>query len=494
MVVIDFETYWDKEFSLSKMTTEAYIRDPRFEVIGVSVKKNTDPIVWFSGNHEDTKTFLQGLHLENEVVVAHNAVFDCAILNWIYGIRPKCIVDTLSMARPITGLTVGGSLRALAEFFGIGEKGTEVYNTLGKHRADFTPEELEAFGRYCDTDVQLTYDLLPHLKKHTTKTELFLTDLTIRMFTEPVIELDKEMLEEHLKDVVAKKEEMFRKIGCEDRTRIMSNDQFAEWLKEAGVEPPTKISPTTGKETWAFAKTDEAFKELLNHPNPEVQALVTARLSGKSTIEETRTQAFLDIAKRGPMPIMLNYYGAANTGRMSGGDGTNPQNLPRGGVLRQAMRAPEGYTLVACDSSQIEARTLAWFCGQQDLVDDFKHNVDIYSKFASNVYGKPINKHDHPEERHVGKTCLAEGTEVLTNHGWKAIETVTTDDLLWDGEEWVNHSGIIQNGTKTCLSMYGLTATPDHLCWDGKKFVPWEELTADGQALETAISSVNLPI
>lgn len=177
----------------------------------------------------------------------------------------------------------------------------------------------------------------------------------------------------------------------------------------------------------------------------------------------------------------------------SGGDGTNPQNLPRGGVLRQAMRAPDGYTLVACDSSQIEARTLAWFCGQQDLVDDFKHNVDIYSKFASNVYGKPINKHDHPEERHVGKTCLAEGTEVLTNHGWKAIETVTTDDLLWDGEEWVNHSGIIQNGTKTCLSMYGLTATPDHLCWDGKKFVPWEELTADGEALVTAIRSVNLP-
>lgn len=177
----------------------------------------------------------------------------------------------------------------------------------------------------------------------------------------------------------------------------------------------------------------------------------------------------------------------------SGGDGTNPQNLPRGGALREAICPPEGYTLVACDSSQIEARTLAWFAGQTDLIKAFANGEDIYSKFASSVYGKPINKHEHPEERHVGKTCLAADTEVLTNHGWKRIMDVTTADLLWDGEEWVKHNGVIEQGTKSTLSFCGITATPDHLCWTGTKFEPWQTLIGDSNLFQSALSSASLP-
>lgn len=419
MLTIDFETYWDKDFSLSKMTTESYIRAPQFEVIGVSIKKDNGPIEWVSGDDQIIKQALLERGAQNDVCVAHNAAFDMAIMNWRYGIRPRVIVDTLSMSRPITGLSVGGSLRALGEYFGIGEKGTEVYNTQGKHRKDFTPEELERYGRYCQQDVNLTYQLLQKLLPLSTAQEMYLIDLTIRMFTEPVLQLNSELLETHLERVKADKQALLDSVAHGDRSAFMSNDKFAELLRAEGVEPPTKVSEKTGKTAYAFAKTDAGFQALLDHPNERVQALASARLGLKSTLEETRTQAFLDIARRGPMPVMLNYYGAANTGRMSGGDGTNPQNLPRGGALREAICPPEGYTLVACDSSQIEARTLAWFAGQNDLVEAFANGEDIYSKFASSVYGKPINKHEHPEERHVGKTCilgLGYGTGALKLH------------------------------------------------------------------------------
>lgn len=407
MVVIDFETYYSKEFSLSKITTEEYIRSPQFEVIGVCVKEDDGPVEWITGSHEEVKAQL--LKYDLSVVCCHNTAFDGAILSWVFDIHPRLLVDTLSMSRPIigakTGGMVGGSLRALSEHFGIGHKGTEIYNTLGKHRADFTPEELERFGEYCKQDVRLTYELWKIFAPTFPLLETALINVTLKMFTEPAIVLDKPLLEKHLAEVKAKQAELLTKVGV-DRSVFMSNDKFAEMLRSRGVEPPTKVSPTTGKTAYAFAKTDPGFQALLSHPNEEIQALAAARLGVKTTIEETRTQAFIDVASRGTLPAMLNYYGALNTGRFSGGGGLNVQNLPRGGVLRHSMRAPDGYAVVACDSSQVEARTLAWFAGQEDLVSDFTHGRDVYSGFATEIYQKPITKHDNPEERHVGKRCI----------------------------------------------------------------------------------------
>ena len=310
LVVLDFETFYSKDFSLSKMTTESYIRDPRFEVIGVSVKIDSGDIRWITENIGEE---LKALHLENHQVLCHNTAFDGAILSWIYDIHPKFLLDTLSMARPLTGLTVGGSLRALSKLFGLGEKGTEIYNTLGKRKKDFTRSELDAFGVYCRQDVNLTYHLFKKLLPYTTKGELVIIDMMLRMFTEPKIVLDKPRLEAHLADVRAKKQELLSKIPF-TKDQLMSNNLFAEVLKSLGVVPPTKVSPTTGKETFAFAKTDDGFKELLEHPNEDVQAVAAARLGTKSTIEETRTENMIGIANRGPLPVLLNYWGGS-TGR-----------------------------------------------------------------------------------------------------------------------------------------------------------------------------------
>lgn len=310
LVVLDFETFYSKDFSLSKMTTESYIRDPRFEVIGVSVKIDSGGIRWITENIGEE---LKALHLEEHQVLCHNTAFDGAILSWIYDIHPKFLFDTLSMARPLTGLTVGGSLRALSKLFGLGEKGTEIYNTLGKHKKDFTRSELDAFGVYCRQDVNLTYHLFKKLLPYTTKGELVIIDMMLRMFTEPKIVLDKPRLEAHLADVRAKKQELLSRIPF-TKDQLMSNNLFAEVLKSLGVVPPMKVSPTTGKETFAFAKTDDGFKELLEHPDERVQAVAAARLGTKSTIEETRTENMIGIANRGPLPVLLNYWGGS-TGR-----------------------------------------------------------------------------------------------------------------------------------------------------------------------------------
>ena len=494
LITVDFETFYSKDFSLSKMTTEAYVRSPEFEVIGVGVKVEDGPEQWFSGTMEETKAFLDQFDWANSHAIAHNMAFDGAILSWHFGIVPYRYIDTLSMARPVTQATVGGSLAKLAKKFCLGEKGTEVINALGKRLADFTPQDLAQYGEYCKNDVQLTYNLYHVLEQFSTPQEMFIIDLMIRMYTDPVLELDKELLTEHLEAVQAKKNKLLAKVEqIAGGPELMSNQQFAEVLKKLGVEPPTKISARTNKETYAFGKNDLAFKALLEHPDERVQAVVAARFGVKSTLEETRTASFIGISERGALPIMLNYYGA-HTGRASGGDKINLQNLPRGGALRAAIRAPEGHALVASDSSQIEARVVAWLAGEDNLVAAFAEGRDIYSEFATSVYGKTVTKADKVE-RFVGKTCVSEGTLVLSDSGWKPIELVTTADLLWDGEEWVCHHGLVNNGIKPTLSLCGAWLTPDHQVLSGTQWLEAQSAVQDEstlcRVLERAVE--NLP-
>lgn len=410
IVTIDFETYYDKDYSLSKMTTEQYVRSPLFEVIGVGVKVNDYPTDWYSG--DNIGKFLKSLDYSKRAILCHNTAFDGAILSWHFGIRPKLWLDTLSMARPLHNATVGGSLAKLVTYYGVGTKGNEVVAALGKRRADFTEAEITQYGKYCINDVDMTKKLFAKMKVDFPASELLIIDQTLRMYTEPVIELDVPLLKKHLKEVKEQKHDLLEMLGRDMRNTgdwldvLMSNDKFAAYLQSLDVEPPTKISLKTGKESWAFAKTDKGMTDLLEHPDVRVQAVVSARMGVKSTLEETRTEALIGVAGRGRLPIMLNYYGA-HTGRFSGGDKLNLQNLPSRGntTIRRALKAPAGQVLISCDSSQIEARTVAWVAGQDDLVQAFRDKRDVYSEFASEVYGRTVTKADKVE-RFVGKTCV----------------------------------------------------------------------------------------
>ncbi len=425
VVTLDFETFYGKGYSLSSMTNEEYINDPKFEVIGVSVKINNAPAVWFSGTFHETKAWLLSItDWSQAFLVCHHTHFDGAILAWRFGIVPKFYACTMSMARPFYQHHGGVSLKNIAEKLGLGKKGDEVVRAFGKRRIDFTPHELKAYGGYCINDTELTYQAFKKLRSMMPMEELRTIDLMIRMYTQPSFTINVDLLTKHLAAVQARKQSLLGKCFA-SKDDLMSNEKFAAVLNGLGVEPPMKQSLTavnadgTPKMTYAFSKKDVEFNDLLDHPNPDVQAVVAARLGVKSTLEETRTIRLINVAQRnnGLLPIYLVYYGA-HTGRASGGDKINMQNNGRGSPIRDAMEAPPGHVVVAGDSAQIEARVVAWVAEQDDLVADFENKVDIYSSFASDVYGYKVNRkwtvinaegkeeQPHKLEGHVGKTCI----------------------------------------------------------------------------------------
>ena len=414
MITIDFETYYSREYSLTRLTTEEYVRDPQFQVIGVAVKVNSEPSQWFSGDMQETAEWLAQFDWSNHFVLAHNAIFDASILTWVFGQKPKAWLDTLSMARAMFGTTVGGSLAKLVEHFGLGVKGLEVNDARGLRREDFPVDQLTQYGEYCKNDVELTYKLYNEMSSFPT-IEKRLIDITIRMFSDPLLELDVDKLESHLVEVRERKEKLFVEANITKEV-LNSSAKFAELLIANNVRPPIKISPATGKDTYAFAKSDGEFMALLEHPNETVQALVAARVGAKSTLEETRTERFISIARRGHiggalrrLPIPLKYY-AAHTGRWGGSDKVNLQNLPsrgtEGGKLKRCIVAPRGHVIIDCDSSQIEARVLAWLAGQNDVLNLFATKQDVYRHMASNIFSVyDINKVT-PEQRFIGKTTV----------------------------------------------------------------------------------------
>jgi DNA polymerase len=419
LITIDFETYYtSKDLGFRTQTTEEYIRDSRFEVIGVAVQVDAGEPVWFSGDREATRKWLKQFDWKNSMMLAHNTLFDGAILKWHFGITPMVYLDTLCMARAIHGVEVGGSLAKLALRYEIGEKGTEVTAAIDKTRSDFTPEDLAQYGEYCRNDVALTYQLFNNMSKGFPMEELKLIDMTLRMFTHPMLYVDEETLQQRLDDLRKEQSELLsslmEKLECtteeEVRKQLSSNQKFAKVLEGFGVTVPLKNSPTTGKEVPALAKKDEGFIALTENEDTFIQHLCAVRLGTKSTLEEKRIQRFIDIGKRnrGMIPVPLKYYGA-HTGRWSGSDKINFQNLPSRDVKKKALKKgiipPEGYLVINSDSSQIEARVLAWLAGQDDVVKQFADGEDVYSVFASSIYERPISKKD-PIERFVGKTCI----------------------------------------------------------------------------------------
>lgn len=504
IITLDFETYYDPDYSLSKMTTQEYIQDKRFQIIGMGIKVNDGKTRWFEGWQEGFRVLRAAAEHDASVLVAHNALFDYSIITeYLPLFKPARVVCTMSMARSLglDGQAHGASLAKLAAYLQaqglpIPPKGDEVVRALGKRLTDFSQEDLDAYGEYCKTDVDICYAAFSAMYPMVPTAELAWQDLVIRMHAEPKLRLDKAVLET---DLVRIKE---RQASLLDRVKgtlgvqtdeaalklLRSNDKFAEVLRGYGVTPPTKVSATTGKSTYAFAKTDKEMSELLEYDSPDVQDVVAARLGTKSSIEETRVEKFIQLASLPRLAIPLMVSGA-HTHRLSGSDGINLQNLPSGRVkgqskaLRQSIVALDGYTLIAADSSQIEARVLAYVANQSDLLYNFSNNIDPYVAMAARIYNQPADEiltahkagdKEATIKRQLGKAgilgCLAEGTEVLTNNGWKVIEEVTQDDLLWDGENWVSHGGVVYQGDKECITHEGLRLTQDHKVFDGEEW------------------------
>jgi hypothetical protein len=520
LCVLDLETFYDREFSLSRITTEAYVRDSQFETIGLSYTFG-NKTEWLP--RPKVNEFLRDTDWSDTMIVAQNTAFDGSILSWHYDVQPKAWLDIMGMSRALFPHEKSHSLKSQAERMGVGVKGDEVLNALGKRYKDFTPEELARYGMYCNNDVDLTHKLFKmYMGMGFPLQELKLIDMTLRMFIEPRLILDVPMLQQHLELVRSSKLALLERVrdnmlrgmdpeavravfadGTEGiKTLLMSNAKFAQALRDLGVEPPMKISLTTKKPAYAFAKTDDAFKELAEHEDPDVQALVAARLGNKTTLEETRTERFIDMATRGAFPVPLRYYGA-HSGRWSGQDSVNMQNLPsRGpdaGKIKKAIKAPPGHVVIDCDSAQIEARVLAWLAGQDELVQAFKDKQDVYRLMAAKIYGIPLEDvtTGAGSQRQVGKTavlgCFGSDTLVLTQRGWVPIIQVLGTDTVWDGDEWVQHHGVVPQGEKEVLTTLGLSATADHEILTERGWVAWSEVLANLFHLRSALSLASLP-
>ena len=405
VMVLDFETYWDsKTYTLSKMTTEEYVRDPRFKAHGMAYKwLGEERSIWIPAHA--LQRFVSSVDWSTTATIAHNSMFDNAILAWHYGAVPAFIFDTLSMARATRGLEAGNSLAKLAEEFALPPKGKAVHSTDGLQYLT-SPVEHE-LAEYCKHDVFLCEQIFENLSKGFPKSELRLIDMTQRMFVNPVAELDTELLETHLDEDNVKREALLDRLGVAIES-LSSDAKFAEMLAALGEAPPRKTSKTTGKEAWAFAKNDALFQQLLASDNENVALLCEARLMAKSTQVRTRAQRLIDISKRGKLPVPLSYYGA-HTGRWaaSKGQAINLQNLKRGSFLRKAIMAPEGYVFVVADLSQIEPRVLAWLAGYEELLNIFRSGQDAYSLFGRQMFGIPdLTKDTHPVLRQSAKSAL----------------------------------------------------------------------------------------
>lgn len=420
---LDWETYWDKDFTLRKMSPAEYILDYRFEALGCAFIWNDTPAIYVDG--PDVPDYLAQVPWEDTYAVSHNALFDACILKWRYNVNPKMLGDTMAMARNWWFHSIGYvSLAKVSEYLGIAPKMLTVQRTLGKRYSDIVANPMlhKELGRYGIDDVTKCKTIFKELMLDGfPAAELSLIDRQVRMATNPKFIIDQDVLQKYLAKVVKQKSDILAKIDMElgDIAGLMSNDKLALLLLANGVEPPRKVSKTTGLETWAFSKADEEFTDLLDHWDPQVQAIITARLAVKSTIEETRTQRFINIGNlewpewenEQSLPIPLKYSGA-HTKRFSGDWLMNAQNLGRNSDIRHAIKAPEGKKVVAADASQIECRFLMEFARQiavqrghphSDMLEKFRRGIDVYADFISGVYQKHINKQDSPDERFQGK-------------------------------------------------------------------------------------------
>jgi len=401
-LVLDYETFYDVGYSLTKMSTAAYVNSDQFYVWGVGVKWNDEPTEWISG--EDIPAMFEQIPWDETTLVCHNTLFDAYIMTQIHGVKPRYYCDTAAMSRGLYP-NQSAALKSVCERLYPDDKsmrkGDELVNAKGVR--DLDPELEDVIAGYCIQDVDLTCAIFHKMIQNFPKSELDLIDLTVRMFVEPKLILNRQLLIDHKEQIAAETAQKIADSGT-DRETLASQPKFAAHIESLGITVPTKKSPRTGEMIPAFSKSDAGYTQMMDM-YPQYNHVWAAREAVKSRIEETRAERFLtSVNKDGTFSVPLRYY-AAHTGRFGGSEKINLQNLPRGSKLRTALQAPDDKLLYVADLSNIEARMLAWLANEQSLLKSFAAGRDVYSEFASEIYNRPITKADKLE-RYVGKTAI----------------------------------------------------------------------------------------
>ncbi len=417
-IFADYESYYDREYSLRKMSPVEYVLDPRWETLACAVAIDHEAPMLLP--QDDVARFLTDIK-QPYALISHNMLFDGVVTAYRYGIHPPALMCTLSLARATIYHQIPNgrlSLKNVLKHLGLGVKGDFINQMVGKHWSDLVadPGLMMLFSAYAINDVEGCREIFFRLRPYFPNMEAIVMDRVIRMATQPILQIDPLGLGIYRETVRQKKQVLLSKITLTDPSALMSNIKLAALLEDLGVDPPMKISPSDPEQkkmTYAFAKSDQKFTDLLEHDDPMVQALVAARLGVKSTIEETRSTRFIAIAESSQahlgapyMPVPLKYSGA-HTHRYSGDWLLNMQNLSarKSKEIRRCLYAPEGYTIVAVDAAQIEARLVAWLANQIDLLQMYYDGEDTYKAFAADIFGLPLYSVSKIH-RFVGKTCI----------------------------------------------------------------------------------------
>lgn len=403
---LDFESYYSDEYALSKMSMFEYVRDERFKAFGLSYAIDDGKVEWVTA--ADIPDFLATIPWDKTSLWAHNSKFDGFILAEKWGIGPYQYGCTKALSKAINGKLVRNHrLETLALHYGLVPKGK--MNTKGL--SELTPAQEAELAEYGKHDTELCRDIYKRMIGSFPANQLPAMDWTIRIFCWPRYELNVPLLEQTAIKERTEKEAQFAALNIPE-TVFRSQVKFADLLTQRGYKVPTKTSAKTGKQIPAFALGDLEFQEMLLHGNEELQLLCQARRKAKSNIIETRSAKYALVGRMGNWAFDVEFSGADQTHRFSGGDGAggNPQNPTKGSVLRYAVGVlNDGYRLVLGDTSQIEARFIAYLAEDPVMIDVIETQPDLYCHYGSKRFGRQITKADKDERAFSKEAVLGLG-------------------------------------------------------------------------------------
>lgn len=403
ILCLDFESYFDTEYSLKKLSTIEYLNHPKFKFTGLGIGDE----IW-DGRFIEPKEIedcLNQVDWDNITAIVQNAKFDITILQEKFGIVPKYIIDIKDLASHYDA-QMSHKLADLAKMFGLPHKG-DTMQFKGLHWDTMTEEQRKALKEYTindiDIETKLFKILLPKLSNPVIESQLMRHTLDMWLHKRFVVDVPMAI---KLKTQMRTK--MAQTIQDSGHTiKELRSKKFVDYLQTILPDGETvPIKPNKkGKPIPALAKDDEACQQLVVHPKKEVRDLVLARLGAKSWpthIKRINTRIAQNKANGGLSRVPLNYY-SGHTGRWGGCEGDNWQNQggkgrrgtghdPLIGQTKETLMALPGCLLGYVDSAQIEARILAWLAEQMDLLNGFANGEDVYSEFATILFRATIRK------------------------------------------------------------------------------------------------------
>lgn len=382
---IDFETKFDRAYSLKKMPVDEYCQHAEFHPYLVSVygpggehvgDLGTTPwsdlsqaSAWVSHNASfDHRVFLAAQ--EKGLIPAHikPPTWHCTADMCAYFQLPRSLQGA---AEILLGLRISKQVRE---------------DMCGKLPTDLTPEQLKALHEYALADAKLCHRIWTENQARWPAIEKELS-LHSRVAGIRGVHVDEKLIQEGIQKMEQVKEAARLQLPWDTSKVVASIPKLREACKASGIPIPA----STAEDDEACIQWEETYGQQV----PWVAALRRWRKANRTL---RILQSMQRRTRNGIMPFALKYFGAGATGRWSGKEGEkgqkagiNMQNFTNAGLdgvdIRNCLIAAPGHTFIKCDLSQIEPRVLAWLVGDTELLERIASGMDVYEAHARQTMG-----------------------------------------------------------------------------------------------------------